>query len=407
MTQSTRVALIPRDGFICKDGRSWGTEGAGRGHSLEWPWPSTILGALRSAWGRAVEERSGRRFSSSDWLSETASMSLHGTLVLRRPLNVCSRWQSSHRLWPVPADATWLENATEPEENSSNVNRDRKEIERSRLVMLNPVPARTPTLGRDDDDIRESLWRPDFSGLAKPVEGKSRWWDDAFFTSWLAGTVPPGKPSVNNTSSRVQVHVGIRSDTMTAEEGILYSHDVVETLEHDAEWAIGAELTVPSGSLPRTVLIGSDGRTALVEDLRGDVFAAPGTLLDAFDRGSPGLRLVVVTPSCFERGWLPDGFSAGNGVYSGCLPGVDGEVVLRASFVQRPVFISGWDMAAGAAKPTSSMVAPGAVYFFERVDGRPFSRQEAESMWLAAMGGRTDEGFGRVVPGTWKTRSSI
>jgi CRISPR-associated protein Cmr3 len=48
------------------------------------------------------------------------------------------------------------------------------------------------------------------------------------------------------------------------------------------------------------------------------------------------------------------------------------------------------------------MVPPGAVYFFERADGRRFGEAEAKSLWLAALGTRTNEGFGRVVPGVWR-----
>jgi CRISPR-associated protein Cmr3 len=59
-------------------------------------------------------------------------------------------------------------------------------------------------------------------------------------------------------------------------------------------------------------------------------------------------------------------------------------------------------MAKGEPKPTLRMVPPGAVYFFERSDGRPFGEAEARSLWLAALGTRTDEGFGRVVPGVWQ-----
>ena len=58
-------------------------------------------------------------------------------------------------------------------------------------------------------------------------------------------------------------------------------------------------------------------------------------------------------------------------------------------------------------KPTSRMVAPGTVYFFERADGRPFDETDARTLWLAAFGDRTNEGFGRVIPGVWSpTRSN-
>lgn len=79
------VALLPRDGFFCKDGRGWFTSASGRGHGIEWPWPSTILGAMRTAWGRAEEDRSKTCFSPSDWLARTKPIQLGRALTLRRP----------------------------------------------------------------------------------------------------------------------------------------------------------------------------------------------------------------------------------------------------------------------------------------------------------------------------------
>jgi CRISPR-associated protein Cmr3 len=121
---------------------------------------------------------------------------------------------------------------------------------------------------------------------------------------------------------------------------------------------------------------------------------------------SPGLRVVAVTPLCFENGSVPDGFAANGNEYRGRLPNLDAELVLRAAFVPRRIHVSGWDMAAGAPKPASRMVAPGAVYFFQRTDGKPFGEADARSLWLAALGGRTEEGFGRVVPGVWNAPRS-
>jgi CRISPR-associated protein Cmr3 len=129
-------------------------------------------------------------------------------------------------------------------------------------------------------------------------------------------------------------------------------------------------------------------------------------VLEAFRSPSSGLRLVAVTPLCFGKGWLPDALSESGGVYRGRLAALDHEVILRAAFVPRPIHVSGWDMVKGEPKPTSRMVPPGAVYFFERADGEPFGETDAKTLWLAALGTRTDEGFGRVVPGTWNPSKS-
>lgn len=84
------------------------------------------------------------------------------------------------------------------------------------------------------------------------------------------------------------------------------------------------------------------------------------------------------------------------------VPALEHDVILRAAIIPGPIYVSGWDMAAGALKPTSRMVAPRAVCSFEGTDGDPFGEAEAGSLWLAAIGWRTQEGYGRVVAGVWR-----
>lgn len=385
MTVTKRLALIPRDGLFCKDGRDWYTSASGRGHGLDWPWPSTVLGAVRTAWGRREEERTGTPFDSKAWRERTASIGLGRTLVMRRPPREAS-WTRWHRVWPVPSDAVWLEG-------------------RDEVCRLDPMPPSLPTLGRDDDDARESLWVPRIEEAAKPLRSP-RWWTEGPFATWLAGgSVPACTPGhAVETSRRVQVHIGIRSEELTADEGVLFSHDVVETIERDAEWAIGVEATLPSGDLPSVATLGSDGRLVRIEALPEQAFELPDSVSKAFRTGSRGLRLVVVSAACFARGWLPDGLEPRSREYRGRLDGLGAEVVLRAAYVPRPAHVSGWDMAGGSPKPTSRLVPPGAVYFFERADGQTFGEAEARALWLAALGVRANEGFGRVVPGTWQPK---
>lgn len=386
MTTTERLALVPRDGLFCKDGRGWHTSASGRGHGLDWPWPSTILGALRSAWGRGEEARSDALFSPDDWRTRTAAIRLGTTLVLRRQHGL--PWRLEDTTWPVPVDALWLEG--------------RREVHR-----LEPVQPLAPTLGCDDDEARESLMRPVLDGAGKPL-APPRWWSSVDFAVWLAGrsVAVRDRGDVLAMARRVQVHVGILPEELTADEGVLFSHDVIETLDRRAEWAIGAEVTLPDGALPSLAALGSDARLARVESLPAALFEPPASLIEAFRSPSKGLRVVAVTPLCFARGWLPDGLEEEGGTYRGRVPGLDHDVVLRAAFVPRPIHVSGWDMAAGAPKPTSRMVAPGAVYFFERIDGKPFAEADARSLWLGALGTRTEEGFGRVVPGVWSPARS-
>lgn len=383
---TVHLALVPRDGLFCNDGRGWHTSASGRGHGLDWPWPSTILGALRTAWGRAEEARGGLRFNSEEWRERTAAIRLGRTLVLRRNHGVA--WRIEDTTWPVPLDALWLQG--------------NREVHR-----LEPAPPLAPTLGRDDDEARESLWRPVLDDRQKPV-APPRWWISEDFVAWLGGRSVPVRSckATLALARRVQAHVGILPEELTADEGILFSHDVIETLDREAEWAIGVEVALPDGALSGVATLGSDRRLVRLEPLPAALFEPPPQLFEAFRSPSLGLRVVAVTPLCFERGWVPDGFEKNGDRYSGRLPGIPHDVILRAAFVPRPIHVSGWDMAAGAPKPTSRMVAPGAVYFFERADGEPFGEADARSLWLAALGTRTEEGFGRVAPGVWSPARS-
>jgi len=389
MTTGTKLAFVPRGSFFCKDGRGWHTSASGRGHGLPWPWPSTVLGALRSAWGRAEESRTHRAFDRDDWRTRTRDVTLHQLLALRREHG--SSWTRDCRMWPVPADAVWMEGQGE-------------------VVRLDPAPATLPTLGRDDDPVREALWRPSPPGDGKPM-ARPQWWGERDFVAWLRGDGVSAQPveTYPTLSHRLQTHVGIRPEEGTADEGVLFSHDVTETLESGAEWALGLAAAVPSGGLTNIATLGSDSRLARIETLPDEVFEPPKALLESFATQSSetvGLRMVAVTPACFRRGWLPDGFEATDGEFRGQWPGMDVPLVLRAACIPRPLHISGWDMALGQPKPTSRMLPPGAVLFLKHRDGESlrFSEEDVRKLWLAQLGERSEEGYGRFVPGIWHVR---
>ncbi len=376
------LALIPRDGLFCKDGRGWSTSTSGRGHALDWPYPSTVLGALRTAYGRRIEQLENRRLDEHGWHQIAEQLRLRRSLALRRAWVSSQSWV---RMWPVPADVRVV---------------DRTGADS--IEYLDPRPPEVPTLGRDGDHThpRERLWTAVGSTRAKP-KPRPRWWAEPGFVAWLSAPASGPLPLGFDLTRRHQTHVGIQSETRTAAEGVLFSHDVVETLEPDAEWAIACELELPGLELPRLITLGSDRRLAAVEDLDRAVFDMPPQLEQAFVDGRPlGLRLIAVTPIEFERGWLPDGLRENDG-YRGRIGSLDCEVELQAAMIDRSLAISGWDMLKGRPKPTSRMLPPGSVLAFRRVDREPFTLDQAKALWLAAIGRRTNEGFGRVVPGVW------
>ncbi|MCU0683417.1 MAG: hypothetical protein MUF34_14450 [Polyangiaceae bacterium] len=421
MSAIARLALLPRDGVFSKDARGWFAGESGKGRALDWPWPSALLGVVRGAWGRAHESRRGRAMVGDEWRAQTAAIVLRQTLMLRRPFGAA--WRPEHRVWPVPADAFW----PSADRASGGAGGDGGSVS---PLLPRPIEVVNTLASGEHDGACERLWRAPSEGRAKPG-ARPAWWRDGDFVAWLAGGDVPRRDASEwlTLERRTQTHVSIRRETMTAEEGLLFTHDVLEPLVYRRrrggaqagdfargvagastealEWAMGVEVRVPEGGprldglSPPVAHFGSNGRAATLEALSPELFSAPPLLREAFRRGSRGLRLVVVNAACFKGGWLPDGFRLEGGELRGHLPKVDAELVLRAAMVARPIHASGWDMVANQPKPIARLVSPGAVYFFERVDRRPFDESNAEALWLAPLGGRTDEGFGRMVPGVW------
>lgn len=384
----TALVLLPRDGLFLKDGREWGGGGGGRGGSLAWPMPSTVLGALRTATGRARE--AGRPLDAAGWASIAGATSLARQVTLRRKLG--AKWTTADRMWPVPVDALFLA---------------------ERVVVLDPIEPAAAGLsfgpGADGglDPAEGALWYPRLDDQAKP-KPRPAWWTEEAFVDWLAAPDARDVPaSAGSLPRHVRTHVSIEPTTQAAEEGRLFTHEVVETLDRRCEggvwrfeeWGLLCEFLGADARFA-TATLGGDRRIVHVEKVPDDLLSMPPALAKAFQAPCHRLRLVVVGPAAFAAGWLPDGFALREGLYRGSLPGINGEVILRSAMVPRPSHVSGWDMAKRQPKPTTRLVPPGSVYHFEKTSG-PINAAECASLWLAALGGRTNEGFGRVVPGVW------
>jgi CRISPR-associated protein Cmr3 len=387
------LALTPRDGLFCKDGRGWYTSDVGRSRSHLWPLPATLRGALRGAFGRDWMARTGETLEPSAWEAMSRGVEIVRTVALRRPIG--ESFAPKHRAFPVPADAIHLE----------------REV--YRLDPEPPAPgARVGTLGSGDDPAVEALYRPRVP-KDKPRPAPAFWGDEEM-RAWLLGQ-PVKRPESDDPARtprrRVDIHLAIDRASQTAAQTMLHSREVLEPLtrveagEGWIEWAIGVEVELPEEApeLERGPLfVGGGRRLVPVEPVAPDIFADPPSFPA---EGSKGLRLVLATPAAFRRGSLPDGFEraaiGGAPVYKGELPKVEGEVILRAALIPRPLHASTWDMVKRGPRPTRSLVRPGSVYFFEKSDGGAFTRGELRSLWLGRIGDGREEGLGLVLPGVW------
>lgn len=395
---NTPVVLVPRDGVFFKDGRGWATSTMGRAGAFDWPFPPTVLGALRAVWGYMAEDaRGGAPFSKDEWVEKTRNVHLGLTLPLRRALKDAQAWNKGHRMWPIPADALFLEQA-------AVVHR----------LLPRGLPKGVRSLGLGDDAALESLaWcTPDTDSKAKPLT-PPRWWTNGTFIDWLFERPVSTPVSPDNWPKspprRTDVRLAIDGSTMTARESALYSLDIVEPVVDGYQWSIGAQLELPAAP-PRAfddelLVLGGNSRVGVVETPDEAVFAPP----DAKDlpASASGIRVVCASPAHFDAGWLPDGLvcvesSRGTSAYQGMLPGLPGELLtLHAALVPRATHWSGWSMEHKGPRPTLRLVPAGAVYFFRKASGADFTAEEIRRLWLSAWGKSIDMGMGRIVAGPW------
>lgn len=414
MDVSHVLEITARDGFFFKDGRGWSPGGSGRGHSLEWPFPPTVLGALRAAWGKARERALGRPLSKEEWQETLRHLKIGALLPLRKPLGVAA--QPGHLLWPAPADSVWFEghqavDRLSPEplaEQVRTMGSRHRQHEKSDLL----------------DRAREALWWPRLDDSSKPLPDAPPWWTMEQFTAWLCGepvsVLARSERQAMRLPARVEVHVGIDEASFSSREGVLYAFRMLETLQAQnrsdpLEWSLGAQVQsaaeAPPGWQDVPLILGGEGRLGQASALDAQLLELPEALKKSLSsRHFSGIRLVAVSPVCFERGWLPDGFevvqltSGEEPRIEGKLPGIEGRVQLRAALVPRSVSYSGWDMLKRQPRMTVRLVPAGSVYFFERLEG-VFSPEELRRLWLMPWGTRTGDGFGRVVPGQWERKT--
>jgi CRISPR-associated protein Cmr3 len=411
------LVLSPRDGLTLKDPRGFNLAGGVTAGGLPWPGPATTAGAARAAVGRRDKQKLSETYGEDEpgWRALAARVRVLGPIVLVKRLDL-NDWAPA---WPAPQDALRLPHprAGEPRQPEAEIH------------WLTPQPPNAAG-GRsrgvwtgDEGEIAatESLWFPrQVQYGAKPLEPR-RLWSRSDILKWLLRPQRHDEVSAPQPRERVDVHLAMDPDTLAAKDEALYALPTYEPLvrgERGAIHELGLGLRV-SGiedgmDLTRHVWrIGGEGRFATAARLAPEALAPPDALTGNWQE-SHLLRLMTVTPARFETGWRPDWLfpvAVDGGIrFEGLLPILDRQVTLRAAYVERPWWASGWDLARYEPKPSVAHVPAGAVYYLESL-AEPFTAADIEKLWLASIQVPKDperpetsaghDGFGLVLPGSW------
>ncbi|MFQ5435196.1 MAG: type III-B CRISPR module-associated Cmr3 family protein [Anaerolineae bacterium] len=374
--------IEPHDPLIVRDGRPFQAFPGARARPLDFPFPSTIAGGIRT--------RAGQKNGAFDTtlINQVKAVGIRGPLLVE-----LGDGDQLTFLVPAPGDALLIEDAE-------------KGVVRHRLRPLDPedalsdMPNHMPPVG---------LVKPD---LRKPYKKAPRFWKWDKFEDWLANppdeeeVVAPAELGHSGPGKEWRVHVKMDPNTFTGEEGMLFATGGLEFF-HKPE---GEEKRL--SEVKRLALA-----TAVVENPHNltiaETFAPlggerrimrwrkaqkklemPNGLVEQIAK-SGFCRLVLLTPAHFTNGWQPEWLLE---TRKGVTPKLETAVIGKCQTV------SGWDFENRSPKPTRRLVPAGSVFYLA-LDGSEAARKAwAEAMWLANVSDTEDDrlaGFGLAALGVW------
>lgn len=410
--KQVQLTISPRDPIIIRDGRPFGagSEGANRARSLDWLYPSTAAGALRTLVGKIWAEcnTKGRHnpFHSDEFLSRIKQINIRGplpvadgTLYVSRPLDFWE-YESGYRATLRPKPLLESEGCDLPNKNLWPLSVPSSE-KPGRMSPFWSVDTINGWLAQDiKEDFSPGMVLHKFKKDERvhvridPITGMA---DDSqlFITQGLAIPDIDFRPQ-NVATGQVDENRAIKSTKIAL---------LVETTDNE----LGSLLPKIDVLHP----LGGERRLARFHTRDPiDAWKCPLAVQEVLGNAR-GVRMLLATPGVFRNGWLPGWIDSGT--LEGTPPGAENVLLrLRGGSTRRWQALSGWSKEKGkrGPKPIKRVVSAGSVYFFEVVEG---SARGLANLWLRSVSDiNSDEedafdreqdlndGFGLALWGIWQ-----
>lgn len=357
-----RLFLKPNDTFFFRDGRPFARGEQSEGYSIESPFPSTVMGALRTAYiafrGDMAQFTSGQMKSVIGTKQSLTGASIQikgvflgrddGGLYYPTPRDLVSKKKSeSTKLYPL------VERQNNSFSSSSKL---------SKLLTWN----------NSEIQVEHAGGYVSCDNLRKYLLGET-----SDLTLEKSGFIID-EPKVGITRSH---------KTLTAAEGMLYRIN----MKRFSNSGLGFVVDVDGiDKLPKSGLIklGGEGKgfTYRMTSQKTDPISANdhSTIRDIV-RGSGKFKLYLATHAIFKEGWCPTELHK--------------DIELITAAVGNYVTVGGWDVAHGRPKATYRAVPAGSVYYF-RVINDAKTDTILDCLHYKNIGDqRTQEGFGLAYVG--------
>ncbi|GMU86208.1 MAG: hypothetical protein AMXMBFR48_14500 [Ignavibacteriales bacterium] len=184
------------------------------------------------------------------------------------------------------------------------------------------------------------------------VEGVDGYLTLPGLTKYLTGDVPAdeellGTGDVYVTENRVGI--GRSNATRTVKPGALFT---IEFARLQNKISFYAELSHKPGT--KSIKLGGEGRTCSVEPIESRMELHFNEM-----RAPNGIKVIIVTPLCSEKGWYPDDLMQKK------LEEATGTTLqLKAAAIKRHRSIGGWDIVLNRPKTMRRYIPEGSVFYF-------------------------------------------
>jgi len=381
--------IEPCEPLIVRDGRPFDPRPGAVASTLPFPFPSTTAGAARSQAGK----KKGIFHVARQDLPKLKKLQVRGPLLV---------WHDSDTwklLVPAPADAFLLE--------KNDI------LSCTQQVPLTPFAGGLfePSAGHPE----LALVGPATYRACKPAPDQPAFWYWDTFRTWLSRpeaistNLQRGELGLLPLQQEQRTHVAMEPGLKVGREGALFTTRGLEFSNHPygsskkslntvlrlALWLeVQPETTTFSPIQEGLACMGGERRVVHWRKSSTPFPACPDMLAEQIS--SCGFcRLILLTPACFQQGYLPDLTTWAD---------TNIQPALHAILMQRPQIVSGWDLDTQAAKATRRLAPAGSVFFLE-LPGSPDQRLT----WITHIWGRcvSDQeqdrldGFGLAVLGNW------
>ncbi len=364
------IVIHSSESLVFRDGRPFGDSGQVYGGSLRWPWPSTVMGAVRTGIALTKNQKFFESPSQEE-LEQLKTVSARRIVPVRQPAG-STEWQW---MFPAPSDALVVPNSGKNKLNIHNFN------------YLDPTQ-------KGGVDLPWRNWKiPVPATPEKPALDSPALWHQAPYFSWLKTGVLENPVyfsdlGISLPEHEVRIHTAIDPLTGNATSGKLFAthgirlaiargedkyYKYIDKLGIAVQLENTENFPLPAGPCH----LGGERKTAFIHPLDRSFPDCP----DWFEN-KQWLRLVLITQGDFG-GWAPSWLmpDINSSETSWCkVPGQDIEIRLCSAFIPRWFPVSGWDYIKNGPKATRKMIPAGAVYIIE-LKNPSLSRSFAQQMW--------------------------